>query len=110
MYNMDLDATDVKIEGYFRLKENDLVSSKMFLSLRSNLLQKSPRFTPLLRLINAKQELIKFNFQLSGNLHGMNFQWLKSGFKDDLQKAIPNFAKRGFEEKIEKVIGSILEE
>lgn len=109
MYNLDLDSADIKIRGYFRLKENDLVSSKVFLSLRSGLLQKSPRFTPLLRLLNAKQELIKFNFQLSGNLHGMNFQWLKSDFKDDLQKAIPNFAKRGFEEKVGKTIESILE-
>lgn len=110
MYNMDLNSTDVKIKGYFRLKESDMVSSKVFLSLRSSLLQKSPRFAVLLRLINAKQELIKFNFQLSGNLHGMNFQWLKSDFKDELQKAIPNFAKRGFEKKVEKVIESILNE
>jgi len=70
-------------------------------------LRESPRFTPLLRLLDTKQELIKFNFQLSGNLHGMNFQWLKSDFKDGLQKAIPNFAKRGFEEKVEKIIESI---
>lgn len=110
MYNMDLDSTDVKIKGYFGLKESAMVSSKMFLSLRSSLLQKSPRFAVLLRLINAKQELIKFNFQLSGSLHGMNFQWLKSDFKDELQKAIPNFAKRGFEAKVEKVIESILNE
>lgn len=110
MYDMGLDSTNVKIKGYFKLKEGDMVSSRIFLSLRRGLLRESPRFTPLLRLLDTKQELIKFNFQLSGNLHGMNFQWLKSDFKDGLQRAIPNFAKRAFEEKVEKIIESILKE
>jgi hypothetical protein len=110
MYNMDLDSENVKIKGYFKLKENDLIASKIFVSLRRELLEKSPNFTPLLNLLDTKQELVKFNFQLSGNFHGMNFQWLKSDFKDDLQKTIPNFAKSNFEEKIGGIIESILKE
>lgn len=110
MYNLDMDSENVKIKGYFKLKEGGMVSSKMFLSLRRNLLQKSPKFIPLLKLLGTKQELVKFNFQLSGNLQNMNFRWLESEFKDDLRKAIPDFAKRGFEEKIGKIIGSIAKE
>ena len=110
MYNLDLDSENVKIKGYFQLKENDMVASKIFLSLRRNLLQSSPKFTPLLKLLDTKQESVKFNFQLSGNFHGMNFQWLKSDFKDELQKAMPNFAKRNFEKEVKRIIESILKE
>jgi hypothetical protein len=110
MFNIDLDSKNVKMKGYFKLKENDMVASKIFLSLPRELLEKSPKFTPLLKILDAKQELVKFNFQLSGYFQGMNFQWLKSEFKDDLQKIIPNYAKRNFEKDAEKIIESILKE
>lgn len=110
MYNMDLDSENVKIKGNFLLKEHDMVSSKMFFSFQRKLLKESKKFTSLLRLLGTKQDLVKFNFQLSGNLHKINFQWLKSDFKDDLQKAIPNFAKRKLEDKLKGLIESINEE
>jgi len=110
MYYIDMNSENVKIKGYFKLKNGDMVDSKIFLSLRRELLGKSPKFTSLLKLLDAKQEMVKFNFQLSGNLHGMNFRWLESDFKDELQKAIPDFAKRGFEEKVGKIIESIAKE
>lgn len=110
MYDMDLDSKEVKIRGYFRLKENDMVSSRMYLLFGRNLLKKSPKLTPLLKLLDAKQDSVNFNFQLSGNLHDMNFQWLRSDFKDQLQRTIPNFAKRKLESKIEEFIKSISEE
>ena len=110
MYNMDLDSEKIKISGYFKLKENDLVSSKIFFSLHRNVLQSSPKFVRLLKLLDPKQELIKFNFQLSGNLHRMNFQWLKSDFKDELQKTIPDFAKRNLEKQVGMIVESIQKE
>lgn len=109
MHDMDLDSKDVKIKGFFKLKEDDFVASKIFFSFRKALLQKSTKFKPLLKLLDKNQDLVKFNFQLSGKLSGMNFKWLESDFKEDLEKGIPNFAKRGLEEKLSKAIESILE-
>jgi len=40
----------------------------------------------------------------------MNFQWLESDFKDELKQTIPNFAKKGFEEEVNRIIESILKE
>ena len=37
----------------------------------------------------------------------MNFRWLDSRFKSNLQKAIPNFIERGIERKVEKVIDQL---
>jgi hypothetical protein len=110
MYDMNLDSKDMEIKGFFKLKEGDFVASKIFLSFRKALLQKSAKFKPLLRLLDKNQDLVKFNFQLSGKLSGMNFKWLESEFKEDLQKGIPNFAKKGFEVKISKAIESIAAE
>jgi len=110
MYYLDMDSENLKLKGDFALKQDDMVASKIFLSLRKDLLRKSPKFAPLLKLLDTKQELVKFNFQLSGNLQSLNFRWLDSEFKDDLRKAIPDFAKRGFEEKIDKIIESIAKE
>jgi hypothetical protein len=105
--NMYLDSDDVKLSGYFELGKSDLVSSKISLSFSRELLQKSRKFTPLLNLLHEKIDILKFDFQLSGNLHGMNFQWLQSKFKDEVQKAIPNFVQRGLEKKMEGIIESI---
>lgn len=110
LYNMDLDSKNLKIKGYFRLKENDMVASKISLCFGRKLLQESDKLAPILKLLDKKQDVVKFNYQLSGNLHAMNFQWLKSDFKDGLQRAIPNFAKRNLENKIEGLIESISEE
>lgn len=110
MYYMDMDSEDIRINGYFKLKEADMVSSKIYLSLRRKLLQKSPKFRRLLGFLDKKQDLVKFNFQLSGNLHKMNFRWLESDFKEELRKAIPDFAKKGFEEEVGRLIESIAEQ
>ncbi|MFZ2385582.1 MAG: hypothetical protein WBE75_05200 [Candidatus Omnitrophota bacterium] len=105
--NMRLDSDNVKLSGYFNLAQADMVSSKIALSFPRALLKGSPKFTPLLNLLNKKISVLNFNFQLSGELNDMNFQWLQSDFKDELQKAIPDFAEAGFEEKVEGIIESI---
>jgi len=105
--NMRLDSDNVKLSGYFKLAQADTVSSKIALSFPRALLKGSPKFTPLLNLLNKKISILNFNFQLSGELNDMNFQWLQSDFKDELQKAIPDFAEAGFEEKVEGIIQSI---
>jgi hypothetical protein len=107
--NMRLDSDHVKLKGNFKIGENDLVSSKVSLAFATILLEKSRNFTPLLNLLDNKPEFLDFNFQLSGNLRKMNFQWLRSDFKDELQKKIPNFVKRGLEKKAQSMFDSIPE-
>ncbi|MEK6567182.1 MAG: hypothetical protein AABZ27_00405 [Candidatus Omnitrophota bacterium] len=92
--------------GYFKLGINDFVSSKMSLALSRQLLGESPKFTRLLKLISPDLNQLTFNFQLSGILHRMNFKWLKSDLKKELQAHIPNFIER----KIERGVAQAIEE
>lgn len=105
--NMRLDSDTVKIGGYFKLGKGDLVSSKMSLIFGEALLRESPKFTPLLNVLQNELNVITFDFQLSGDLNRMNFKWLQSDFKDKVKKAIPNFVERNIEKNIEEFVGGI---
>lgn len=107
LYKIDLDSQDVDLNGYFKLGMNDLVSSKISLSLTRKLLSESPKFTRLLRIVSEESEALTFKFQLSGNLHGMNFKWLKSDLKKELQDSIPNFIERKIERDVEEAIEAV---
>ena len=102
---MSLESKDVNLNGYFSLGHNDLVSSKISLAFTRGLLQESSKFTPLLKLLGKDVHNLVFDFQLSGNLHKMNFQWLQSDFKRRIQASIPHFMER----KIDRNIGNIIE-
>lgn len=103
---MRLISEDVKLNGYFNLNRNDLVSSKISLGFSRKLLQQSKKLTPLLKLLGQEFKDIIFDFQLSGDVHRMNFQWLESDFKRRLQAAIPDFIKRGMDRNVENIIRS----
>ncbi|MCX5702120.1 MAG: hypothetical protein NTW64_03975 [Candidatus Omnitrophica bacterium] len=105
--NMRLESEDLKLEGYFKLGAEDLTSSKMSLLFSYGLLNESPKFAPLLKVLQKELDLIAFDFQLAGNLHRMNFKWLQSDFKDRVQKAIPNFIERKIERNIEEFIAGL---
>lgn len=107
LYKIDLDSQDVDLNGYFKLGMNDLVSSKISLILTRKLLSESPKFTRLLKLVSEEPEALTFKFQLSGNLHGMNFKWLKSDLKKELQDSIPNFIERKIERDVEEAIEAV---
>ena len=107
LHEINLDSKDVSLNGSFTLGKNDLVSSKLSLSLSKVLLNESPKFTALLKLLSKDLAYLKFNFQLSGNLHGMNFQWLKYDLKRELQESIPGFIQRKLEKDVEDAIASI---
>lgn len=107
LHEINLDSQDVSLIGSFTLGKNDLVSSKLSLSLTRDLLKESPKFTALLKLLSKDLSRLSFNFQLSGDLHGMNFQWLKSDLKKELQESIPGFIQRKLEKDVEDAIASI---
>lgn len=104
---LKLGSQDVNLSGYFKLGADDLVSSKLSLALSRELLKESPKFAPLLRLADSGPASLAFNFQLSGVLDAMNFQWLSSDFKKDVQDAIPGFIERKIERSVEDLIESV---
>lgn len=101
-----LNAQDVNLSGYFNLGADNLVSSKLSLSLSRELLKGSAKFAPLLKLSDSGLDFLSFNFQLSGVLDAMNFQWLDSDLKKDVQGAIPGFIERKIERGVENIIDS----
>lgn len=109
LHDIELGSKDVGLGGYFGLGANDLVSSKISLSLTKELLGESSKFSRLLKLVGQDLNLLRFNFQLSGILHAINFQWLKSDLKKELQDKIPNFIERRIERGIEEAIESVSE-
>jgi hypothetical protein len=102
-----LDSDSVNLNGYFSLDRDNLVSSKLSLVFAKELLRQSPRFRPLLKLLGRNLTPLNFDFQLSGGLYGMNFQWLESDFKKQIKDSIPEFMKRGIEKEVEDIIKSI---
>ncbi|MFH2137528.1 MAG: hypothetical protein ABII88_03335 [Candidatus Omnitrophota bacterium] len=104
-----LDAGDIQLAGFFRMQEDELVSSKLFLTLPRILLSNSPKFQLLLALIGGEVPFFTFDFQLSGAYRALNFKWLESSFKQEIQKILPNFIERGIETKLEAAIKSIAE-
>lgn len=108
LHELKLSSQDVNLSGYFKLGADDLVSSKLSLALSRELLKESPKFAPLLRLAaDPGPASLAFNFQLSGVLDAMNFQWLSSDFKKDVQGAIPGFIERKIERSVEDLIESV---
>jgi len=112
LFDMDLDSSDVKLNGNFKLGQGDSVSSRMSLSFSKPLIDTSSKLKPLLRLLRDENEfsLLNFDFKLSGNLHKMNFQLLQSDFKRKFMLAIPNFMERRIERNMEDIIKSISQE
>ena len=107
LHDIDLYSQDVKLGGFFGLGENDFVTSKLSLTLSRKTMKESEKLKPLLKLLGEELIPLTFDFQLSGSLHGMNFQWLQSEFKSRLQSSIPNFMQRKFEKNLEEAISSI---
>lgn len=104
-----LDSPDLHLSGYFNLHSNNLVNSALSLDFSKQLLGKSSKFKPLLKLLSRNNDLssLRFDFQLSGRLQGMNFKWQESDFKEELQELIPDYVERRIERNIDKIINSI---
>lgn len=105
--NIYLDSDNVRLKGDFKLSRHWEVKSKISLDVSRQLLKESPSFARLLKLLRKETDFLTFNFQFSGHFNSMNFQWLESDFKEQIQKAIPGFIKRQMEKEITDIIDSI---
>ena len=104
---IDLDSSQISLDGYFRQLENGLVESRLSLGLSRPILEGSPKFRPLLSILGNDIESLVFDFQLSGLLSAMNFKWLESDFKQRLKARIPDFIERAIERNVEQAIFDI---
>ncbi|MDP8216537.1 MAG: hypothetical protein P9L98_04400 [Candidatus Kaelpia imicola] len=103
---LNLDSEDVKIKGYFKIDSDNLLSSKIRLSLSKSVIAESAKFRPLLKILGDELDYLEFDFQLSGLKDAANFKWLESEFKARLRESIPGFVERGLERKVEEVVKS----
>ncbi|MFH1062146.1 MAG: hypothetical protein V1747_04580 [Candidatus Omnitrophota bacterium] len=108
--DIDLASEKVNLAGNFIIKNNEMLSSRLSISLAKELLTQSPKFQLLLGLIRNDADSVNFAFQLSGLYKSPNFKWLESDFKDKIKKILPGFLERGIEKKIERAIQSIAEQ
>jgi hypothetical protein len=99
-----LETADVRIGGYFSVDGKNLVSSRLFLALSQDLLGGSPKFKPVLKMFEKDASHLGFDFQLSGNMNAMNFQWMPSEVKRKIQTRIPDFVERMIERDIDALI------
>ncbi|MGD9014497.1 MAG: hypothetical protein PVI33_00510, partial [Candidatus Omnitrophota bacterium] len=95
--SIHLESEDVNLEGYFRLYENDLVSSRLTLLLSKEILKSSPKLSRLVNYLDRSVPSVSFRFQLSGLFQAMNFKWLESDFKQTLQDLLPLGLERRLE-------------
>jgi len=108
--DIEINSLDVGLTGYFNVDKNNLVASKLSLSLSRAVLQESPKFNAILRMFEEDVPSLIFDFQLSGNQEAMNFQWLQSEFKQHIEDRIPNFVERMIDRKINAVLEGKTEE
>ena len=101
LYDIDLMSDDVKVSGSFAVDRDKMVSSKLSLIFSRGLLATSPKFKPILVRMEDTNEF-GFDFQLSGRQQAMNFQWLDSELKQNIQSWMPNFIERRIERNIDK--------
>ncbi|MCX7927709.1 MAG: hypothetical protein N2606_06210 [Candidatus Omnitrophica bacterium] len=101
LHKLNVRSKNIILTGDFWLGNNNLVTSKLSLSIHKDLLQNSNKFKPLLRLVGKEISMLTFDFKLSGELNNINFQWLESDFKQRLRDSIPGFVEKYLERQIE---------
>ncbi len=102
IYNIDFKAEDVKISGDFYIKNNDMASSIISMSLNRGLLETAKEFKPILNFFKKDVPFLDFDFQLSGPMGTMNFLWLPNWTKERIRARIPNFIERSIERQVDE--------
>ncbi len=108
-HDIEMKSKEMDLQGDFSVDNNDLVQSQFSLGMAKNLINKFPNFKPLLKIIESNADSVKFDFELSGNVNTLNFQWSPSELKNKIEEKIPNFIQRRIERQIENLIENNLE-
>jgi hypothetical protein len=104
LHDIRLRTEDVHIGGYYEIDSQSLVTSELSLKLSRALLNKSPKFSLLLKTYKREDSHLNFDFRLSGNIDAMNFQWLPSEVKRQIQSQIPDFIERRIEQDVDEMM------
>ncbi len=99
-----LNSDGVHIRGNFSLSAQKMVSSRISILMESFYIKQSLELAQLLREKNPETLNYNFEFQLSGPVDAVNFQWLPSQVKALIQKRIPDFVERRIERNINQMI------
>ncbi len=101
---LSLMADQVSIRGNFSVSKEKMISSRISVIIDRPYLQESPELYQLLKETAEENEKYNFEFQLSGSLGSMNFQWLPSRVKEAIQIKVPDFVERRIERNIDQMI------
>jgi hypothetical protein len=101
---IQLEAEDLSLDGYFYIDKKGLVASKLAMGFPKDFLQTSPKLRRIVNIFDEQVHQVIFDFQLSGNQHAMNFQWLDSEHKRKIQEIIPDFIERIIERRVNKAM------
>ena len=101
---ISLKSADVNFDGYFKLGKNKLVSSEFSVMFARDLMLESRPLKPVLVRIQPDVDPLQFDFELSGKLDSVNFQWSSSDLKEEIEQIIPAFIQRKVEKGIEDAI------
>ncbi len=101
---IQLESGDLAVRGYFNIDKNGLVSSKLALGFPRDFLSQSAKLRRITEVFDEQVREVVFDFQLSGNQHAMNFQWLDSEHKEKIRATIPDFIERIIERRVDKAI------
>ncbi|MDD5614256.1 MAG: hypothetical protein PHQ54_04200 [Candidatus Omnitrophica bacterium] len=102
--DISLDSDNIKIRGYLSIDSDNIISSKISLSLSKSVVAESVKLRPLMKILENELDYLVFDFQLSGFKNAVNFKWLESDFKDRLRRSIPGFIERGLERRVEDIL------
>jgi len=104
LYDISLESEDVKVRGDYQVGTDGIVTSKVSLILSRKLLEESKKFNAFLQQCSNCADELAFDFQLSGDMDALNFQWTPSELKTKIQEWMPNFIERKLEKDIEQII------
>ncbi len=103
---LSLISDRVHIRGNFSLSAQKMVSSRLSILMDTSYVDQSLELAQLLKEKNPDRLNYNFEFQLSGPLEAVNFQWLPSRVKDLIKKRIPDFIERRIERNVDQMIKS----
>lgn len=110
LYDVQSLSDLININGFYSLKQDGLVSSKLNVSINREILKHSNKCKILHKSLSSNSEFIDFDFQLSGEKNNINFLWLDSATKTAIQENLPNFIERIIEKRVDASLAEAKEQ
>ncbi|MDE2009273.1 MAG: hypothetical protein KGJ09_04250 [Candidatus Omnitrophica bacterium] len=99
--DVKLSADKFNLAGFYHVDADGLVSSRISLRFAKSALSESPIGRQVMGLVHGAWTL-PFEFSLSGNAGGPNFQWDTSTLKDRVRRHMFSFFERMIDERMDE--------